>query len=80
MHLSTESQTANLLGPEGEGEHPHAGIARDQGQHVPSSRRAGDQTNHAGPFDARHSVCADVCTARATDWLAVQEHGNRGVA
>jgi hypothetical protein len=63
VHLSTESQSAKLLGPEGEGEHPHAGIARHQGQHVPSSRRSGDQPNHAGPIEAGHAVRAETLLA-----------------
>ena len=68
-----------LLGSEGECECPHAGIARHQGQHVPSSRRTGNQTNHPGPIEARHSICADVCSARFADRLPVEQHGDRRI-
>ena len=54
--LEMHSRAAFPLRPESECERPHAGIARHQGQHVLSSRRSGDQANHAGPIEARHSV------------------------
>ena len=46
----------HALRSESERKRPHAGIARHQGQHVPSPRRTGDQANHAGRIEARHSV------------------------
>ena len=48
-------------------ERPHAGIARHQRQHMPPSRRTDDQANHAGSIEARHSICADVCTTGVAD-------------
>ena len=32
------------------------------------------------PIEARHSICADVCTAGVADWLPIQQHGHRGTA
>ena len=68
------------LGSESEGKRTHARIVRHQRQHVASSRRTGDQANHAGPIEVRHSICADVCTAGVADGLPVQQHGHRGAA
>jgi hypothetical protein len=46
---------------------------------VPSSRRTGDQAEHAGLVKASHSICP-VCTMGVADWLPIQQHVNRGTA
>jgi hypothetical protein len=75
--------TGRATGPlwtERERKRTHARIVRDQCQHVPSSRRTGDQPNHSGPIEAGQSIGADVCAVGVTDWLPVQQHGHCAVA
>ena len=45
-----------------------------------SSRSTGDQANHAGAIEARHSVGTDVYTVGVANWLPVLQHGNRDAA
>jgi DNA-binding ferritin-like protein len=63
------------------GEHigPEAGIGRDHSQQVASPRRAGDQSKHARPVEARHAIRADVCSAGFADRLPVEQHGDRRI-
>jgi hypothetical protein len=53
------------------------GIVRDQRQHVPSTGRAGEQTNHSRAIEASHPVRADIGPAGLADRLSVEHHGER---
>jgi hypothetical protein len=55
------------LRSEGEDKGAHAGVARDERQHVPLSRGTGDQANHAGSIKASHSIGADVWAMGGAD-------------
>jgi hypothetical protein len=61
----------------GKHECPEAGIGRDQSQHVASLRRAGDQSKHGRPIEARNTIGADVCSTGFTDRIPVEQHGDR---
>jgi len=66
--MGSASSGSLSLGSKRERERPDAWVARQQGQHVPSSRRTGDQANHAGTIEARDSVSAGDVAATVVEW------------
>jgi hypothetical protein len=56
------------------------GIAGGQCQQVLPSRRSGHQADHTRSIEARHSICADVSSARVTHRISIDQHRDSGVA